>query len=96
MLPHAFCCHFSDDIIVVDPLGVHDIGAPHGQGSMDCPLMVRQIREKSPMDRIILENEIAFKSMDEPIEEARTRELDACLQSIRYLRDELKLGIRNR
>ncbi|WP_283673190.1 sugar phosphate isomerase/epimerase family protein [Butyricicoccus sp. Marseille-Q5471] len=96
MLPRAFCCHFSDDIIVVDPLGVHDIGAPHGQGSMDCPLMVRQIREKSPMDRIILENEIAFKSMDEPIEEARTRELDACLQSIRYLRDELKLGIRNR
>ncbi len=46
MLPRAYCCHFSDDIIVVDPLGVHDIGAPHGQGSMDCPRMVAQIREK--------------------------------------------------
>lgn len=96
MLPRAFCCHFSDDLIVVDPLGVHDIGAPHGEGSMDCPLMVRQIREKSPMDRIIFENEIAFKNIDEPIEEARTRELDACLKSIRYLRNELKLGVRNR
>lgn len=48
------------------------------------------------MDRIIFENEIAFKSIDEPIEEARAREMDACLQSIRYLRDELKLGVRNR
>ena len=96
MLPRAFCCHFSDDVIVVDPLGVHDIGAPHGQGSMDCPLMVRQIREKSSMDKIILENEIAFKSMDEPIEEARKREMAACEESIRYLREELKLGVRNR
>ncbi len=96
MLPKAYCCHFSDDIIVVDPLGVHDIGAPHGQGSMDCPRMIQQIREKSPMDRIIFENEIAFKSIDEPIEEARKREMDACLESIRYLRNDLKLGLRNR
>ena len=28
----ARCCHFSDDVIVVDPLGVHDIGAAHGAG----------------------------------------------------------------
>ncbi len=96
MLPRAYCCHFSDEIIVVDPLGVHDIGAPHGQGSMDCPRMVAQIREKSPMDKIIFENEIAFKRMDEPIEEARARELEACKESVRYLRDVLKLGVRNR
>ena len=96
MLPRAYCCHFSDDVIVVDPLGVHDIGAPHGQGSMDCPKMVAQIREKSPMDKIIFENEIAFKSLDEPIEEARARELQACEESVRYLRDVLKLGVRNR
>ena len=96
MLPRAYCCHFSDDIIVVDPLGVHDIGAAHGQGSMDCPQMVRQIREKSPMEKIIMENEIAFKSLDEPIEEARAREMKACEESVRYLRDVLKLGVRNR
>ncbi|MDC7288178.1 sugar phosphate isomerase/epimerase [Blautia schinkii] len=96
LLPRAYCCHFSDDLIVVDPLGVHDVGAPHGQGSYDCERMVREIREKSPMDRIIFENEIAFKSMDEPIEEARERELAACEESIRYLRGQLKLGVRNR
>ncbi|WP_329886361.1 sugar phosphate isomerase/epimerase family protein [Pseudoramibacter faecis] len=96
MLPKAYCCHFSDDIIVVDPLGVHDIGAPHGQGSYDCAHMVREIREKSPMDKIIFENEIAFRSTDEPIEEARERELQACEESVRYLRDELKLGVRGR
>lgn len=96
MLPKAFCCHFSDDIMVVDPLGVHDIGAPHGQGSMDCPRMVRQIRELSSMDKIIFENEIAFQSMEEPIEQARAREWKACEESIRYLRDVLKLGVRNR
>lgn len=96
MLPQAFCCHFSDDVIVVDPLGVHDIGAAHGQGSMDCDKMVSQIREKSPMDKIIFENEIAFKSIDEPIEEARAREMAACEESVRYLREELKLGVRNR
>lgn len=96
MLPKAYCCHFSDDIIVVDPLGVHDVGAAHGQGSMDCPKMITQIRELSPMNKIIFENEIAFRSLDEPIEEARKREMAACEESIRYLREELKLGVRGR
>jgi len=96
MLPQAYCCHFSDDRIYVDPLGVHDVGAAHGQGSMDCPKMIAQIRENSPMEKIIFENEIAFKSTDEPIEEARARELAACEESVRYLRNELKLGVRNR
>ncbi|MCD8155749.1 MAG: sugar phosphate isomerase/epimerase [Clostridiales bacterium] len=96
MLPRAYCCHFSDDMIVVDPLGVHDVGAAHGQGSMDCPGMISQIRELSSMDKIIFENEIAFRHLDEPIEEARTRELQACEESVRYLRNELKLGVRNR
>ena len=96
MLPRAFCCHFSDDIIIVDPLGVHDIGAPHGQGSMDCPRMIRQIRELSGMDKIIFENEIAFESLNEPIENARAREMAACEESVRYLRKELGLGVRGR
>ena len=96
MLPRAFCCHFSDDIIVVDPLGVHDIGAAHGQGSYDCSKMVHEILEKSPMDTIIFENEIAYTSLTEPIESAREREMKACEDSVRYCRDVLKLGLRNR
>lgn len=96
MLQKAFCCHFSDDLIVVDPLGVHDIGAAHGQGSYDCPKMVHEILQKSPMDTIIFENEIAYTSLTEPIESAREREMKACEDSVRYCRDVLKLGIRNR
>lgn len=96
MLPSAYCCHFSDDLIYTDPLGVHIVGAAHGQGSMDCKRMIDMIREKSPMDKIIMENEIAFLSKDEPIEEARAREMKACEESIRYLREELNLGVRNR
>lgn len=96
MLPYAYCIHFSDDIIIVDPLGVHDIGAAHGQGSYDCARMVQEVRMKSPMEKIILENEIAFKSIDEPIEEAREREMEAFKESVRYLRDELGLGVKGR
>ena len=49
------------------------------------------------MDKIIFENEIAFSSLNEPIEEARKREMEAGVEeSIRYLRNELKLGVRNR
>lgn len=88
-----------------DPFGTENLkkvaqaAKEHGlflECSMDCPKMVSQIREKSPMDKIIFENEIAFRSMEEPIEEARARELQACEESVRYLRDVLKLGVRNR
>lgn len=67
MLPSAYCCHFSDDLIYTDPLGVHIVGAAQGQGTMDCKRMIDMIREKSPMDKIIMENEIAFLSKDEMI-----------------------------
>lgn len=67
MLTSAYCCHFSDDLIYTDPLGVHIVGAAHGQGTMDCKRMIDMIREKSPMDKIIMENEIAFLSKDEMI-----------------------------
>jgi sugar phosphate isomerase/epimerase len=96
MLPYAFCCHFSDDLIVVDPMGVHDVGVSSGQGSIDMPKILRRIREASPMDRIIFENEIPFLRPDEPLEEACAREMKACEESISYLRNVLKVGIRNR
>ena len=96
MLPYATCCHFSDDLIVVDPMGVHDVGVSSGKGSIDMPKILKRIREASPMDRIIFENEIPFLRPDEPIEEARAREWQACEESIAYLRNELKVGVRNR
>ena len=96
MLPKAFCAHFSDDLIYTDPLGVHVVGAAHGQGSMDLKRMTRMIREDSPMTKVILENEIAFLSKDEPIESAREREMEACIESCRYCREVLGLGVRDR
>lgn len=96
LLPYAFCCHFSDDIIVIDPMGVHDLGVSSGQGSWDLPKILKRIREVSPMDRVIFENEIPFLHRDEPLEEARAREWKHCEDSIAYLRNELKLGVRNR
>ena len=96
MLPQAICCHFSDDLIVVDPMGVHDVGAACGQGSMDMAKILQRIRDVSCMDRIIFENEIPFLYREEPIEEARAREMQALEESIDYLRNELKVGVRNR
>ena len=96
LLPQAICCHFSDDLIVVDPMGVHDVGVASGQGSMDMAKILQRIRDVSPMDRIIFENEIPFLYREEPIEEAREREMKACEESIAYLRNELKVGVRNR
>ena len=48
------------------------------------------------MEKIIMENEIAFKSLEEPIESAREREMAAFRESIRYLREECGLGVRGR
>lgn len=96
MLPYSVCCHFCDDLIVVDPMGVHDVGVASGQGSLDMPKILKRIKEASPMDRIIFENEIPFLRPDEPIEEARAREMKACEESIAYLRNVLKVGVRNR
>ena len=96
LLPYAFCCHFSDDAIVVDPMGVHDYGTSSGKGSWDLPKILNRIREVSPMDRVIFENEIPFLRRDEPLEEARAREWKACEESIDYMRNELKVGVRNR
>lgn len=96
LLPYAFCCHFSDDAIVVDPMGVHDYGTSSGKGSWDLPKILNRIREVSPMDRVIFENEIPFLHRDEPLEEARAREWLACEESIAYMRSELKVGVRGR
>lgn len=96
MLPYSIYTHFSDDAITCDLMGVHSVGGAIGQGSMDCERMIRQFREKSPMDRIIFENECCLTSMDEPLEVAKEREMQACIDSIKYMRDVLHVGVRNR
>jgi hypothetical protein len=66
-----------------------------GTGDVDCARIVRQFREQSPkMLRITLENECEIGGMS--MEEARQAEIDACIKTIKYLRDELGLGVRGR
>lgn len=95
MLPYANCCHLCDNEIRIDHNGTHSVGVPVGTGDVDCARIVRQFREQSPkMLRITLENECEIGGMS--IEEARQAEIDACIKTITYLRDELGLGVRGR
>ncbi|MEE3664243.1 TIM barrel protein [Brenneria sp. g21c3] len=94
MAPYANCCHFCDIKLVVDPDGIHSIGAPIGQGDIDCKKVLRTLREKAPLDRITFE--VEYEIGDDTIEVARQKEIEACKQSIDYLRNTLKVGVRNR
>ncbi len=95
MLPYSIYTHFSDDRITCDLMGVHSVGGAVGQGSMDVPLMLKQFRELSPMDRITFENECCLQYEGEDLDVARKREMKACADSIRYLR-ELGVGVKGR
>ncbi len=62
---------------------------------VDCAGIVRRFREESPkMKRITLENECEVGGMS--MEEAREKEIEYCVKTINYLRDELGLGMRGR
>jgi len=95
MLPYANCCHLCDNELRVDHNGTHSIGVPVGTGDIDCAKIVQQFKEKSPrMQRITLENECEVGGMS--MEEARKAEIEACIKTITYLREELGLGVRGR
>jgi sugar phosphate isomerase/epimerase len=95
MAPYSFCCHFCDNKIVVDPNGTHSVGVAIGKGDIDCPKVLRTLREKeAPLDRITFE--IEWEMGGDSVEAAREKEMQACIESIAYLRDVLDLGIRNR
>lgn len=94
MAPYANCCHFCDNKLVVDPDGTHSIGAAIGQGDIDCAKVLRTLMEKAPLDRITFE--VEYEIGDDPIEVAREKEIQACKESIEYLRNVLKVGVRNR
>ncbi|MDR1509469.1 MAG: sugar phosphate isomerase/epimerase [Synergistaceae bacterium] len=95
MAPYANCCHFCDNKLVVDPDGTHSVGAAIGSGDIDCVRVLKTLKEKSPrLDRITFE--VEYEIGDDPIEVARQKEIEACKQSIDYLRNVLKVGIRGR
>lgn len=94
MAPFANCCHFCDNKLVVDPDGTHSVGVAIGKGDIDCAKVLRTLMEKAPLDRITFE--VEYEIGDDPIEVAREKEIQACKESIDYLRNVLKVGVRNR
>lgn len=94
MAPYANCCHFCDNKIVVDPDGTHSIGVAIGQGDIDCAKVLRTLREKSSLDRITFE--VEYEIGRDTLEVAREKEIQACIESINYLRNVLKVGVRGR
>jgi len=94
LAPYAFCCHFCDNALVVDPDGTHSIGVAIGKGDIDCKKVLKTLKEKSSLDRITFE--VEYEIGDDTLEVAREKEIQACRESINYLRNELKIGVRNR
>ena len=94
MAPYATCCHFCDNKIVVDPDGTHSIGTAIGQGDIDCVRVMKTLREQAPLDRITFE--VEYEIGKDTLEVAREKEIKACRESIEYLRNVLKVGVRGR
>ncbi|SDP81489.1 sugar phosphate isomerase/epimerase family protein [Desulforhopalus singaporensis] len=90
LAPYAFCCHFCDNKLVVDANGTHSVGVAIGKGDIDCGKVLQTIRDNSPLDRITFE--VEWEMGKDSIEVARKKELQACLDSIDYLKNVLKIG----
>ena len=90
MAPYAFCNHFCDHRLDRDQFGVRFRGAALGDGDIDLEKVLDTLRRESPTDRITFEVEWAMG--DDSFEEAREKEMDACLESIEYAQDVLGIG----
>ncbi len=94
LAPYAFCVHFCDLKIVVDPNGTHSIGTAVGQGDNDCVKIMQELRANAPdaLDTIIFEVELPLSGYS--IEEGRELELKAAKDSIDYLHNTLNVGLK--
>ena len=94
LAPYAYCVHFCDLKIVVDPNGTHSIGTAVGQGDNDCVKIMQALRANAPeaLDTIIFEVELPLAGYS--IEEGRERELVAARESIEYLHNTLNVGLK--
>lgn len=87
LAPRAFCNHFSDHRIELEPYGCRITGVACGTGDVDMRKAYEIIRDQTEMERINLE--VEFDPRTEDMEEARAREYQAVVESIRFAREEL-------
>ncbi len=93
LAPYAFCCHFCDNELIRDQHGAHFIGVELGKGDIDCKKTLDALKAYAPesFDRVNFEIEWAIGN--DPLEVAQKKELEACVNSIKYLREVLGLGV---
>jgi sugar phosphate isomerase/epimerase len=90
LAPLAFTNHFSDHRIVFDQYGCRITGVATGTGDVPMREAYRAIRANPNMQRLNLE--VEFDPGGDGPEEARRREYEAVVQSIRFAREELGVG----
>lgn len=96
MAPYCYCVHFCDNKIVTDPDGTHSLGTAIGQGDVDCVKIMQILRSEAPeeLDTINLEIELPLSGYS--IEEGRELELKGLRESVDYMNNVLKVGLRGR
>jgi len=91
LAPKGICTHFCDHKLDRDEYGARFHGVAIGEGDMDCQKILDLFRRVSPkMDRITFE--IEWDKGTDTLEEARRKQMEACLRSIKYCREVLKIG----
>jgi 3-oxoisoapionate decarboxylase len=90
LAPVAFANHFCDHKLDRDQFGIRFHGVALGDGDIDCLKVYNTIRELSPTDRITFE--IEWDMGEDSLAVAREKEMDACIRSIKYAREVLKIG----
>ncbi|MEG1603879.1 MAG: TIM barrel protein [Cloacibacillus sp.] len=90
LAPRAICNHFCDHQLSRDQYGARFHGVAIGDGDIDVQKVVDLIRRVSPTDKITFE--IEWDMENDTLEEAKAKQMDACIRSIKYLRDVLKVG----
>lgn len=90
MAPYAINNHFCDHRLDRDQFGVRFHGVALGDGDIDCEKVYKILRDESPTDRITFE--VEWAQGDDPIDVAREKEMQACLDSIEYAQEVLGIG----
>lgn len=90
LAPLSVCTHFCDHKWTRDAYGARFHGMALGEGDMDCKKILAYLHKHSPMTRINFE--IEWDQGEDTLEVAREKQMDACIRSIKYAREVLKIG----
>jgi sugar phosphate isomerase/epimerase len=90
LTPVSFTNHFSDHRIVFDQYGCRITGVATGKGDVPMREAYQIIKTNPNMKRLNIE--VEFDPGNDGPEEARRREYEAVVESIRFIRQELGVG----